>query len=272
MAIIGLLQGSSTPSSEENLSRTVLKIEAAAQKGAQIVCLGELFRSKYFCQVEDKRYFDLAETIPGPTTETLSPLARKLGIVLIASIFEKEGSQFYNTAVPIDADGKVLGKYRKVHIPDDLKNYYGESFYFKKGDLGYPIFKTRYATIGLQVCYDQWFPEGARVLAQAGAEIIFYPTAIGWPDSGKSPGNESEYDAWLTIQRGHAISNGVFVAACNRVGREDHINFWGSSFACDPMGKLLAKGSSDKEEILIVQCDLGKIEEVRRDWPFLKEC
>ena len=259
---IGLVQMTCSERPEENLKKAVDRIAEAAKKGAQIICLQELFRSRYFCQKEDPALFELAEPIPGPTTEALSPLARKLGIVIIASLYEKGG---FNTAVAIEADGTVAGKYRKVHIPDDLKNYYSESFYFKKGDLGYPVFKTRFATIGLQVCYDQWFPEGARALAQAGAEIVFYPTAIGF-------GEVAEREAWITVQRGHAISNGLFVAACNRVGREDHLNFWGNSFVADPMGKLLAKASADKEETLVIECDLRRIEEVRKDWPFLKEC
>ncbi len=285
---------------EENLQKAVSKIEEAAKQGAQVVCLQELFRSRYFCQKEAATLSQWAEPIPGRTTEALSPLCPKLGVAVVASLYEKSeippsppfdkgGLGGFNTAIVIDADGTVAGKYRKVHIPDDLKNYYGESFYFQKGDLGYPVCKTRFATVGLQVCYDQWFPEGARALAQAGAQIIFYPTAIGFGDLSPSTPplltkergmggevlkakQEDEKEAWITVQRGHAISNGVFVAACNRVGREDHINFWGTSFVCDPMGRVLGKASADKEETLVVECDLGRIEEVRKDWPFLKEC
>ncbi len=281
MPKIALLQMTCSDDAGQNLTKATTLIKEAAKKGAEILCLQELFRSRYFCQVEDELYFKLAETIPGPTTETLSPLARKMGVVLVVSIYEKDPQGLFNSAAAIDADGKILGKYRKVHIPDDLKNHYGEAFYFKKGNLGYPVFETRFAKIGLQVCYDQWFPEGARTLSKAGAEIIFYPTAIGWTHSSFSQicrtgqtglTGADEHDAWLTVQRGHAISNGVFVAACNRVGTEDHLNFWGSSFVSDPMGKIPAQASSDKEETLVVECDLKRIEEVRRDWPFLKEC
>ncbi|MBI2083033.1 MAG: carbon-nitrogen hydrolase [Deltaproteobacteria bacterium] len=265
---VGLIQMACTEDSEGNLKKIVDRIQTASSRGVHVICLQELFRTGYFCQEEKKEYLRLAESIPGPTLELLSPLAKRNQIVIVASIFEKDEERYFNTAVVIDADGRFLGKYRKVHIPDDLKNYYGESYYFQKGDLGYPIFKTSYGTVGLQVCYDQWFPEGARALAQAGAEIIFYPTAIGYNNTP----NEIERDAWITVQRGHAISNGVFVAACNRVGQENHINFWGTSFVCDPMGKILGKASADKEETLIVECDLSRIEEVRKDWPFLREC
>jgi len=284
---IGLIQMSCSSSTEENLKKATSRIEEAAKKGAQIVCLPELFRTRYFCQEENPALKGLAEPIPGPTTELLSPLARKFGAAVITSIYERDGDRRYNTAVAIDTQGKLLGKYRKIHIPDDLKNYYGETFYFQKGDLGTPVFETSHGRIGLQVCYDQWFPEGARALTKGGAQILLYPTAIGWsiPPSplglprptlveagGRGVGEEGdEYDAWLTIQRGHAISNGVFVACCNRVGREDHIDFWGTSFVCDPMGKVLAQASEKKEELLLVDCDLSRIEEVRQDWPFLKE-
>jgi N-carbamoylputrescine amidase len=269
---IGLVQMSCTPYPEENLKKAAIGIREAAGKGAQIVCLQELFKSEYFCQTKSQAPFRLAEKIPGPTTNALAELAKKYKVVLIGSLFEKDDKVFYNSAVIIDPSGKFLGLYRKKHIPDDLKNHYGEADYFTEGNLGYPIFETPYGRVGLQVCYDQWFPEGARSLAQAGAEIIFYPTAIGWAAGDHRPSSESEHDAWTTVQRGHAISNGVFVAACNRVGTEDHIQFWGSSFVADPMGKILAQASTDKEENLVVDCDLSRIEEVREDWPFLKEC
>ena len=252
-----------------NFAKAKEKIYEAARLGAQIVSLSELFDSLYFCQTKDQKFFELAEPVPGPSTEALAGLAKKLGIVLVASLFEKAGSKFYNTAVVLDADGKLLGKYRKVHIPDDLEHYYGERYYFSDGDLGFPVFKTRFGTIGVQVCWDQWYPEGARVMAAQGAQIIFYPTAIGFQVKGDKGINQAEHEAWQVIQRSHAIANNVFVAPCNRVGVEEHLNFWGTSFVADPLGRFVGKASTDKEEILLADCDLRLIDEVRHDWPFL---
>ncbi len=264
----------------KNLDKAVSRIAEAAAQGAQIVSLQELFHSPYFCQVNDRKYFSLAEAVPGPSTEALSKIAKDKKVVVIASLFEKApltphpspagGEGYYNTACALDADGRFLGKYRKVHIPDDPDNHYSELFYFKPGDLGYPVFETRYAKIGLQVCWDQWFPEGARSLALQGAEIIFYPTAIGWPTAQREQEiGKTEFDAWMTVQRGHAISNTTFVAATNRTGLEDHLQFWGGSFVADPVGRGLKQAPHDREETLIVTCDLGRIGEVRKDWPFL---
>jgi len=282
--VLGLIQIHCEEDPRKNLDHAVQKIKQAAREGAQIVCLQELFCSKYFCQSNDDRFFSLAETIPGSSTEALSKVAKENKVVIVASFFERDEKNYFNTACVMDADGKFLGKYRKVHIPDDLPNHYSERYYFKPGDLGFPIFETRYAKIGVQVCWDQWYPEGARSLAMKGAEIIFYPTAIGWPVNppltltlsreGRGEDIEeidrAEYDAWVTVQRGHAISNGVFVAATNRTGREDQLQFWGGSFVADPLGRILKQASHDQEENLIVECHLNRIQEVRKDWPFLK--
>ncbi len=268
---LGLLQLSCQESLSVNLEHTLNAIRKAASRGAQIISTQELFNSRYFCQQNDKKFFELAEAVPGPTTDKLCKLAKELGVVLVASLFEKDQNNYYNTACAIDADGKFLGKYRKVHIPDDPANYYSELFYFKPGNLGFPIFKTKFATLGIQVCWDQWYPEGARSLALQGAEIIFYPTAIGWPVE-RPEANElgkAEYDAWFTIQRAHAIANTVFVAATNRTGVEDHLSFWGGSFIADPLGRVLSKASHHDEEIIISSCDLSELEKVRKDWPFL---
>jgi N-carbamoylputrescine amidase len=269
--VLGLVQMTCDEDPSRNLDKAVTKIEEAAKDGAQIVSLQELFSSRYFCQSNDDRYFDLAEPLPGRTTKILAKIAREKRVVIVLSLFEKEKRSFYNTACVIDDQGRNLGKYRKLHIPDDLANHYSELYYFKPGNLGLPVFKTRYAKIGLQVCWDQWFPEGARSLALKGAEIIFYPTAIGWlgAESHEDVG-QTEFNAWQTVQRGHAISNNVFVAVTNRTGREDHIQFWGGSFVADPMGRVLKEASHDHEETLITICDLGRIAEVRKDWPFLK--
>lgn len=267
---LGLIQMKCEEKPALNLEKTLQKIREATQKGAQIISTQELFSSRYFCQTNNKKFFELAETVPGPSSEALSKIAKELGVVIVASLFEKDGSDYYNTACVLDADGKFLGKYRKVHIPDDPNNYYSELYYFKPGNLGFPIFKTKFATIGVQVCWDQWYPEGARSLALQGAEIIFYPTAIGWPLAQRSQEiGTAEYDAWFTIQRSHAIANTVFVVATNRTGIEDHLSFWGGSFIADPLGRVLAKSSHDKEEILVATCDLSAIEKVRKDWPFL---
>jgi N-carbamoylputrescine amidase len=255
---------------EENLAKAVEQIHQAAHQGAQVVCLQELFRSRYFCQSEDTDHFSLAESIPGPTTDALSRLAIQHQIVIIVPLFEKRAEGlFHNTAVVIDADGAVLGKYRKMHIPDDPLYY--EKFYFTPGDLGFRTFQTRYARIGVLVCWDQWFPEGARLTALGGAQILLYPTAIGWQHADKLKARQAQHEAWETIQRGHAVANGVYVAAVNRVGTEDGLQFWGASFVSDPFGRLLARASQEAEETLIVPCDLNRINTIRQNWPFLRD-
>ncbi len=267
---LGLVQMSAERSAEANLTKAMERISAAARKGAQIVCLQELFRSRYFCQAEKARNFQLAETIPGPTTEALGELARAKEIVVVASLFEKRSAGLYhNTAVILDADGKLLGKYRKMHIPDDPLYY--EKFYFTPGDLGFPSFQTRYAKIAALVCWDQWFPEGARLAALAGADILFYPTAIGWIPNEPRSVARAQRDAWELVQRSHAVANGVYVAAANRVGREGKIQFWGSSFVADPFGEVVVRGSSEREEVIIARCALGRIAEARESWPFLRD-
>jgi N-carbamoylputrescine amidase len=267
---LGLIQMSCSEQPEDNLAKAIERITRAAQQGAQIVCLQELFRSRYFCQSEDTDRFRLAEPIPGPTTEVLSHLAARNTIVLIASLFEKRAEGlFHNTAVVIDADGTLVGKYRKMHIPDDPLYY--EKFYFTPGDLGFQTFQTRYARIGVLVCWDQWFPEGARLAALSGAQILFYPTAIGWHLAEKPQARQAQHEAWEIVQRGHAVANGVYVAAVNRVGTEDGLQFWGASFISDPFGRLLARASQEAEETLIASCELGKIDTVRQHWPFLRD-
>ncbi len=266
---LGLVQTGCHEDRERNLEQAKQEIVAASGRGAQIIVLPELFLDRYFCQSEDKGFFGLAESIPGPTVEALAPLAQKQGVVLIVPLFEQADDSYYNAVAVIDADGKYLGKYRKLHIPDDLKNYYGESFYFSPGDLGCPVFETLFGKIGVLICWDQWFPESARQIALAGAEILIYPTAIGRQvNRDQQELNKTEWEAWQTTQRAHAISNGIFVAAVNRVGREDHLDFWGSSFVSDPLGRIVAQASDQKEETLVVSCDLGQIEAVRTDWPF----
>lgn len=269
--MLGLIQMSCSDNPDQNLSKAIQKIKKAADSGVQIVCLQELFKSLYFCQKNDNKNFKLAEPIPGPTSETLCKVAKESGVVIVGSVFEKAGdNKFYNTALVIDADGKLLGKYRKVHIPDDPENFYSEKYYFTPGDLGFKSFKTKFATIGALVCWDQWYPEAARSVALEGAEIIFYPTAIGWQQIDKVNGiGEAEFDAWLTVQRSHAIANGVFVAATNRTGLESNIDFWGGSFVADPYGRVISKASHDQEEILVATCNLDVIKEYRKDWPFL---
>ncbi|MBI2094761.1 MAG: carbon-nitrogen hydrolase [Candidatus Omnitrophica bacterium] len=266
---IGLIQMACGPSPKANLTRAASLVGQAAAKGARIVLLQELYRTEYFCKTEDPRNFDLAEPIPGPSTDFFCRLAKSGRIVLVAPLFEKRAKGIYhNTAVVIDADGKVLGKYRKMHIPDDPGFY--EKFYFVPGDLGFKSFKTRYAEIGVLICWDQWFPEAARLSALSGAEILFYPTAIGWK-TGRRREAESYRDAWETVQRGHAIASGVFVAAANRVGREGGFEYWGSSFVADPFGKIIRRASAVKEEALVVDCDLSQVEKIRREWPFLRD-
>lgn len=267
---VGLVQMSCGNDSAANLAKAIERIEAAAKKGAQVVCLQELFRSRYFCQSEDHRNFKLSETIPGPSTAALAELARKKKIVIVASLFERRAAGIYhNTAVVLDADGSIAGKYRKMHIPDDPLYY--EKFYFTPGDLGFPSFQTRYAKIAVLVCWDQWFPEGARLAALAGAQIIFYPTAIGWIPKEPRAVAQNQRDAWQLIQRSHAVANGVYVASVNRVGREGKIHFWGHSFVAGPFGEVVAQANDKREEIVIAKCDLAKIEETRQSWPFLRD-
>jgi N-carbamoylputrescine amidase len=267
---LALIQMACSDDPGANLERALHRIEAAARSGARIVGLQELFRSRYFPQREDPARFDLAEPVPGPTTEALSKLASAHDIAIVASIFERRAEGIYhNTAVTIDAGGRLLGLYRKMHVPDDPLYY--EKFYFAPGDLGFRSFATRYARVGTLVCWDQWFPEAARLTALTGAHILIYPTAIGWQfDEGEAV-DAAQHEAWETAQRAHAIANGVFVAAVNRVGLEDGIRFWGQSFVADPFGRILARASADAEETLLVECDLAAIERVRREWPFLRD-
>ena len=270
IASVGLVQMSCEPKPAANLKKAIARISEAAKKGARIVCLQELFRSQYFCQTEDIELFKLAETIPGPSTEALSKVARQKKIVIIASLFEKRAAGVYhNTAVIIDANGKIAGKYRKMHIPDDPLYY--EKFYFTPGDLGFQTHETKYGKVGALVCWDQWFPEAARLTALSGAQFIFYPTAIGWLPDEKEEMNHAQHSAWETIQRAHAIANGVYVVVVNRVGCEGKLNFWGQSFVADPFGRIIAKASADREEVLVVECNLDKIDETRQNWPFLRD-
>jgi N-carbamoylputrescine amidase len=271
---IGLIQMACSQDPNENLAKAEWRIREAAGKGAQIVCMQELFRSQYFCQREDAALFDLAEPVPGPTTESFARLARELQVAIIGSVFERRAAGVYhNTALVIDADGSLLGIYRKMHIPDD-PGYY-EKYYFTPGDLGFPCFDTRFARVAPLVCWDQWYPEAARLAALAGAQVLFYPTAIGWHPAEKARDGAAQFDAWRTIQRAHAIANGLYVAAVNRVGYEGPpetgLEFWGGSFVADPFGQVLAEASHDREETLIVECDPRRIEEVRRNWPFLRD-
>jgi N-carbamoylputrescine amidase len=270
MTTIALIQMRCRANSEENLKAALTRVEQAARRGAQIVCLPELFRSLYFCQTEDHDNFKLAESIPGTSTVALGKIARRLGIVLIGSLFERRHAGVYhNTAVIFDTNGKLVGKYRKMHIPDDPLYY--EKFYFTPGDLGFQTFKTKRAAIGTLVCWDQWYPEAARLTALKGAEILFYPTAIGWHKREKTKFGKKQYDAWVTIQRSHAIANGCFVAAPNRIGLEGTVQFWGGSFICDPFGEIIAQAGHDQEEILIAKCDLRQVEITRQHWPFLRD-
>jgi len=267
---VGLVQMSCDQKPEANLKKAIARIGEAAKKGAQIICLQELFRSQYFCQTEDIELFKLAEPIPGATTEVLGKLAKQKNVVIMASLFEKRAAGVYhNTTAIIDASGKIAGKYRKMHTPDDPLYY--EKFYFTPGDLGFQTHDTKYGKLGALVCWDQWFPEAARLTALSGSQFLFYPTAIGWlPDEAEEM-NQAQHSAWETIQRAHAIANGVYVVVANRVGREGKLNFWGQSFVADPFGRIIAKASADKEEVLVVDCDLDKIEETRQNWPFLRD-
>ncbi|HEV7350125.1 carbon-nitrogen hydrolase [Telluribacter sp.] len=268
---VGIVQMSCTDDVQTNVQKASEKVREAAAKGAQIVCLQELFTSLYFCDVESHANFSLAEAIPGPTTHHMSELARELGVVIIASLFEKRAHGLYhNTTAVLDADGTYLGKYRKMHIPDD-PGYY-EKFYFTPGDLGYKVFKTKYATFGVLICWDQWYPEAARITALMGAEILFYPTAIGWDTNEADPLiNEEQYGAWQTIQRGHAVANGVYVVAVNRVGREADQQFWGGSFVANPHGRLLYQAPHDEELVHVQELDLEKLDHYRTTWPYFRD-
>ncbi|MBI4447004.1 MAG: carbon-nitrogen hydrolase [Acidobacteria bacterium] len=267
---LGLIQMRCGPTPDENLDKALQRIREAASDGAQLICLQELFRTQYFPQREDASFFDLAEPVPGPTTRVLCPVAQELGVALAASVFERRAPGIYhNTAVLIDVDGTITGTYRKMHIPDDP--YFYEKFYFTPGDLGFQSHTSSVGNIGLLVCWDQWFPEAARLTALRGAQILIYPTAIGWLQGETAEVCQAQHSAWETIQRGHAVANGIFVAAVNRVGVEGKLDFWGQSFVCDPFGRILVKGAADREETLIVECDFTRIEETRRNWPFLRD-
>jgi N-carbamoylputrescine amidase len=271
---VGLVQMRCSTDPDDNLRRACGFLREAAARGCRVACLPELFRTQYFCQTEDHAFFDLAEPIPGPSTEVLAAVARETKMVVLGSLFERRAAGVYhNTSVVLDVDGSLRGKYRKMHIPDDPLYY--EKFYFTPGDLGFQAIATSAATVGTLICWDQWYPEAARLTALKGAEILFYPTAIGWHPSEKAEFGEAQSSAWETMQRAHAISNGVFVMAVNRIGHEGPadggIEFWGSSFAADPFGRMLAKASPDREEILVVTCDPKAVEETRRHWPFLRD-
>jgi N-carbamoylputrescine amidase len=277
----GLVQMACGPEPEENLERGIAHVREAAKRGAQVICLPELFKTQYFCQREDAALFDLAESIPGPTTARFCDLCRELHVTVVISLFERRAPGLYhNTAAVIGADGTLRGIYRKMHIPDDP--LYFEKYYFTPGDLGFKVFDAGVGCIGTLVCWDQWYPEGARLTAMQGAQVLFYPTAIGWHPAEKAEFGEAQHDAWRTIQRAHAIANGVYVAAVNRVGQENGdvrgnrapgagLEFWGGSFLCDPFGRVLAEASHGEEEILIGEIDSAVIEDVRRNWPFLRD-
>lgn len=271
---IGLVQMSCSVDPNENLEKAVWRVREAAGAGAQVVCLQELFRSQYFCREENAELFALAEPVPGPTTEVMSKIAAEAGVAVIAPVFERRAPGLYhNSAAVIDADGSLLGLYRKMHIPDDP--LYFEKFYFTPGDLGFRNFDTRYGRIAVLVCWDQWYPEGARLASLGGASVLFYPTAIGWHPSEKAELGEAQLDAWRTIQRAHAIANGIYVAAANRVGYEgppsQGLEFWGHSFVSDPFGRIIAEGPEDREDILIAEVNPRQMDLVRRNWPFLRD-
>lgn len=274
--IIGLLQLAYSANIGENTKKTLSWVKKAAKQGAQVICLPELYRTQYFCQKEDSKLFDLAETIPGPSTKVFQKAAKENNVSIVLPLFEKRAPGVYhNSAVIINADGNMLGTYRKMHIPDDPGFY--EKYYFAPGDLGFKSFETKYGKIGTLICWDQWYPEAARLTALKGASVLFYPTAIGWHPAEKERYGAAQKDSWITIQRSHAIANGVYVASVNRTGFEktvenqDGIIFWGSSFICDPQGVLIAQASEDKEEILMADVDLNYIETIRRNWPFLRD-
>jgi N-carbamoylputrescine amidase len=271
---VALIQMRCSTDPGDNLRRALAMLREAAAKGAQVACLPELFRTQYFCQAEEAARFDLAEPIPGATTEALADLARETGMAIVGSLFEKRTAGVYhNTAVVLDADGSLRGRYRKMHIPDDPLYY--EKYYFTPGDLGFQTFATKFAQVGTLVCWDQWYPEAARLTALKGAEILFYPTAIGWHPAEKAEFGEAQASAWETMQRAHAIANGVYVGAVNRIGHEGPpdggLEFWGSSFLADPFGRIIAKAGQDREEVLIATCDPRLQEETRRNWPFLRD-
>ena len=271
---VGLIQTSCSTDPQENLDKAVVKIREAAAQGAQIICLQELFRSQYFCRDENAELFNLAETIPGPSTETIGKVAKEAKVSVVASLFEKRATGLYhNTAAIIGSDGALKGIYRKMHIPDDP--LYFEKFYFTPGDTGFLNFDTEFGRIGVLVCWDQWYPEGARLTSLQGANILFYPTAIGWHPHEKEQYGEAQRDAWITIQRSHAIANGIYVAAVNRIGFEgpadNGLEFWGSSFVADPFGQIIKQASTDQEEVFVVECDPARMEEVRRNWPFYRD-
>jgi N-carbamoylputrescine amidase len=271
---VGVIQMRCSANPQANLDHALTLLRQAARHGAQVACLPELFRSQYFCQKEDAALFDLAEPVPGPTTEALAQVARETKMVVVGSVFERRlPGVYHNTAVVLDADGSLLGRYRKMHIPDDPLYY--EKYYFTPGDLGFRAFDTQFARVGTLVCWDQWFPEAARLTALQGATVLFYPTAIGWHPREKAEYGEAQHSAWETVQRSHAIANGVYVAAVNRVGHEGPadggLEFWGASFVCDPFGRILRRASHDAEEVLVVECDLRQLEETRRNWPFFRD-
>ncbi len=273
---VGLVQMAMSADPAENTRKAVAKVAEAAAAGAEVVCLPELYRSTYFCQREDHAQFDLAESVPGPSTEAFAAVAKKTGVAVVVPVFERRAAGLYhNSAAIIDATGDLVGLYRKMHIPDDPSFY--EKFYFTPGDLGFRAFDTRAGRIGTLICWDQWYPEGARLTALHGATVLFYPTAIGWHPAEKAQYGKDQRDAWRTIQRSHAIANGVYVAAVNRIGHEPGppggagLEFWGTSFLCDPFGIVVAEASIDKEETLVGEIDLHRIEEVRRNWPFLRD-
>ncbi len=272
----GLVQMAMSADPQANLDKAAALVAEAASRGAEVVCLPELFRTPYFCQREDAALFDLAEPIPGPSTERLAAVARERGVAVVVPVFERRAPGLYhNSAAILDADGRTAGLYRKMHVPDDPAFY--EKFYFAPGDLGFRAFDVRPGRIGTLICWDQWYPEGARLTALRGASVLFYPTAIGWHPAEKATHGAAQRDAWRTVQRGHAIANGVYVAAVNRVGHERSapgepgLEFWGGSFLCDPFGVVVAEASADREEILVAEIDPGRIEEVRRGWPFLRD-
>ena len=269
---VGLVQMSCSSDAKQNMDKAVKAIKDAAEKGANIVCLQELFTSLYFCDVEDYENFKLAESIPGASTDQLSAVAKELGVVIIASLFEKRTQGIYhNTTAVLDADGTYLGKYRKMHIPDDPAYY--EKFYFTPGDLGYKVFQTKFAKIGVLICWDQWYPEAARLTSLMGAEVLFYPTAIGWATAQDQATNDEQFNAWQTIQRSHAVANGVHVVSVNRVGLEQNgaMKFWGGSFVANPFGRLLSQASHDNEEVMVVDIDTQKTDSYRTHWPFMRD-
>ncbi len=273
---IALLQMAFDNNPNDNLKKAVDWVGKAAKKGAKVICLPELFRSQYFCKSEDIKYFDLAEQIPGTSTKALGEAAKKFGVVIVASLFEKRARGLYhNTVAMLNTKGAVSGIYRKMHIPDDPAFY--EKFYFTPGDTGYKTFKTEFGNVGTLICWDQWFPEAARLTSLKGADVIFYPTAIGWHPLEKEEHGKNQFESWRAVQRGHAVANGVYIAAINRIGLEKEkpedagIEFWGSSFVADPQGVVIAEASADKEEILLAEIDISRIEYIRRNWPFLRD-